>query len=76
MPRETVTSYLLHCLEEEVRKDVRSATTDILTMPENEVLATVKQYAVQQRVMSSMKMDLWHMVQGRVSYRIFGQGLL
>ena len=64
MPAETVTSYLLHCLEEEVRKDVRAATTDILTMSENEVLAAVKQYAVQQRAVSSMKMDLWHMVQG------------
>ena len=64
MPAGTITSYLLHCLGEEVRRDVRAATTDILTMSEDEVLDAIKQYAVQQRAVSSTKMDLWHMVQG------------
>ena len=63
MPEGTVTSYLLNCLDEEIKTDVHAANTGILTMAEDEVLAAIKQYAVQQRAISSLKMDLWRMTQ-------------
>ena len=63
MPDGSGSSYLLLCLPEEVRKDVQAATNGAHTMTEVELLATIKQYAVLQRAVSSMKMDLYGMKQ-------------
>ena len=63
MPAGSESSYLLGCLPEEVRKDVQAATNNAHTMTEEQLLATVKQYAVLQRAVSSMKMDLYGMKQ-------------
>ena len=64
MPQAAVTSYLLNCLEEDVRSDVLAADTDIHGKPEKDVIAAIKQYAVQRRAISSLKVDVWNMVQG------------
>ena len=63
MPDGSGSSYLLLCLPEEVRKDVQAATNGAHTMTEGDLLATIKQYAVLQRAVSSMKMDLYGMKQ-------------
>ena len=63
MPPGSESSYLLGCLPEEVRKDVQAASSSARTMSEEELLAAVKQYAVLQRAVSSMKMDLYRMSQ-------------
>ena len=49
MPAGSGSSYLLGCLPEEVRKDVQAATNNAHTMTAEQLLATVKQYAVLQR---------------------------
>ena len=63
MPDGTVTSYLLNCLDDDVKKDVHAANADILNMTEDQVMAAIKEYAVQRRAISSLKMDLWRMTQ-------------
>ena len=63
MPPGAVTSYLLGCLDEEIRTDVHAAHAEILTMSEDEVLAAIEQHAVQKRAISSLKVDLWRMRQ-------------
>ena len=64
MPQSAVTSYLMNCLEEEVKNDVLAADADIHEKTEVEVLAAIKQYAVQRRAISSLKVDVWQMSQG------------
>ena len=64
MPQNAVTSYLMNCLEEEVKNDVLAADADIHEKTEDEVLAAIKQYAVQRRAISSLKVDVWQMSQG------------
>ena len=64
MPQNAVTSYLMNCLEEEVKNDVLAADADIHEKSEDEVLAAIKQYAVQRRAISSLKVDVWQMSQG------------
>ena len=63
MPAGSEASYLLNCLPEEVRRDVQAATTSVHSLTEEQLLAAVKQYAVLQRAVSSMKMDLYGMKQ-------------
>ena len=64
MTQTAATSYMLNCLEEDVKSDVLAANTDIHGKPEKDVLAAIKQYAVQCRAISSLKVDVWNMVQG------------
>ena len=63
MPGGTITSYLLSCLDDEVRKDVHAANANITTMSKEQVLAAAKQYTIQQRAISSLKMDLGRLTQ-------------
>ena len=63
MPAGATTSYLLSCCDEDLRSDVQAATQDILTKDEDEVMAAIKRYAVQQRAQCSIKMELMAMVQ-------------
>ena len=63
MPEGTVTSYLLNCLDDDLKTDVHAANAEILNMSEEEVLTAIRQYAVQRRAISSLKMELWRMTQ-------------
>ena len=63
MPEGTITSYLLNCLDNDLKTDVHAANADILNMSEEEVLPAIRQYAVQRRAISSLKMELWRMTQ-------------
>ena len=48
IPAEAATSYLLSCLEEELKTDVQAANNMILSMTEDEVMNSIKQHAIQQ----------------------------
>ena len=64
MPAGSEPSYILDCLAEEVRKDVRAATDNVREMAEDRLLEEIKRHAVLQRAISSRKMDLYGMRQG------------
>ena len=59
MPTGSEASYILDCLDDEVRRDVRAATDNVREMSEEDLLAEVKRHAVLQRAISSRKMDLY-----------------
>ena len=59
MPPGSEASYILDCLDDEVRRDVRAATDNVREMSEENLLAEVKRHAVLQRAISSRKMDLY-----------------
>ena len=63
MPAGSEPSYLLDCLAEEVRRDVRAATDNVREMAEDDLLKEIKRHAVLQRAISSRKMDLYGMRQ-------------
>ena len=63
MPPGSEASYILDCLDEEVRRDVRAATDNVREMSEENLLAEVKRHAVLQRAISSRKMDLYGLKQ-------------
>ena len=55
IPAEAATSYLLSCLEEELKTDVQAANNTILSMTEDEVMNSIKQHAIQQWAISSLE---------------------
>ena len=46
MPTGSEASYLLDCLTEEVRRDVRATTNNVREMPEDDLIAAIKRHAV------------------------------
>ena len=56
-------SYILDCLAEEVRRDVRATTDNVREMPEGDLLAAIKRHAVLQRAISARKMELYSLRQ-------------
>ena len=63
MPPGSEASYILDCLDDEVRRDVRAATDNVREMNEEDLLAEIKRHAVLQRAISSRKMDLYGLKQ-------------
>ena len=59
LPTGSEASYILDCLTEEVRRDVRATTDNVREMPEDDLIAAVKRHAVLQRAISARKMDLY-----------------
>ena len=53
MPPGSEASYILDCLDDEVRRDVRAATDNVREMNEEDLLAEIKRHAVLQRAISS-----------------------
>ena len=63
MPPGSEASYILDCLPEEVRRDVRSTTDNVREMEEADLIAAVKRHAVLQRAISARKMELYGLKQ-------------
>ena len=63
MPPGSEASYILDCLPEEVRRDVRSTTDNVRGMAEADLIAAIKHHAVLQRAISARKMELYSLKQ-------------
>ena len=58
MPTGAEASYILDCLTDEVRRDVRATSDNVREMPEGDLIAAIKRHAVLQRAISARKMEL------------------
>ena len=63
MPARSEASYILDCLAEEVRRDIRATTNNVHEMAEEDPIAAIKRHAVLQRAISARKMDLYSLRQ-------------